>query len=408
VAAFRETWLQDAVINDSDAPMPVAYVGVNFNAASSGFMKVADKATVYGDNPYYRIHIPAEPWISKATADGQGYNWDSWNGAEGPYDLWEWATGSDDDSTVLLYTDNHGEAMVYVNGDRALKYTGCDDNTAAAGIVTLATGQHWCELNDVVGTTTLWAWADYPDKRKHTPVKSGDVTVTWTWGGYKTVDIHAGETDQFKYVVVHVKDRDGYCSPSPSANPVIGEAVEFVLDSIGDGRIVGVSPGGTIGTLGQDAAAVLVDSTTATGAFALHNGTTAKLGDECQAWVKISNSLLGVTDVLVYTHNPEGAAVFDRVVDFTSTTTYTLHFRWSLITWPGENAIAVGTAITGLTGVTAIYGWDGVTQSWAAYFPDGVGVPGANDLVSLTNGQAYWIAIAGPNSVAWTIVTNVS
>jgi len=57
--------------------------------------------------------------------------------------------------------------------------------------------------------------------------------------------------------------------------------------------------------------------------------------------------------------------------------------------------------------VTAIYGWDAAAQDWLGYFPTGVNVPGANDLVTLDQGAAYWIAIKGPSSVTWTIATKV-
>ena len=46
-------------------------------------------------------------------------------------------------------------------------------------------------------------------------------------------------------------------------------------------------------------------------------------------------------------------------------------------------------------------------QDWLGYFPTGVNVPGANDLVTLDQGAAYWIAIKGPSSVTWTIATKV-
>ncbi|MFQ5381469.1 MAG: hypothetical protein ACE5EF_07590 [Dehalococcoidia bacterium] len=82
--------------------------------------------------------------------------------------------------------------------------------------------------------------------------------------------------------------------------------------------------------------------------------------------------------------------------------------RWALITWPGEDGIAVGDAIASVVDdVTAVYGWDADAQVWLAYFPDGVGVPGANDLATLVQGDAYWIAIAGPDDVTWEIAVNV-
>ncbi|MGB4862362.1 MAG: hypothetical protein WBO97_07880, partial [Tepidiformaceae bacterium] len=112
---------------------------------------------------------------------------------------------------------------------------------------------------------------------------------------------------------------------------------------------------------------------------------------------------------------------FDKIIDLTNTTSYTLNFRWSLITWAGADAITVNDAIkgTGTSGanpggndisasVTAIYGWEASTQQWLGFFPSGVNVPGANDLTSLKTGQAYWIAITGPSSVTWTIASNVN
>lgn len=54
--------------------------------------------------------------------------------------------------------------------------------------------------------------------------------------------------------------------------------------------------------------------------------------------------------------------------------------------------------------VTAMYGWDATTQTWQAFFPSGAGVPGANNLAALRAGAAYWVAIAGPGPVLWTIV----
>ena len=52
--------------------------------------------------------------------------------------------------------------------------------------------------------------------------------------------------------------------------------------------------------------------------------------------------------------------------------------------------------------------WDAAAQQWLGYFPSGVNVPGANDLVSLKTGSAFWIAITGPSSVTWTIASNVN
>ena len=123
-------------------------------------------------------------------------------------------------------------------------------------------------------------------------------------------------------------------------------------------------------------------------------------------------------NVLTVAHDDEGNIGFDNVIDLTNTTTYTLAFRWSLITWAGADGISPTDALkaagknTGGTAiydkVTAMYGWNQTSQTWLGFFPSGVGVPGANDLTSLVLGNAYWIAITGPDSVTWTVVSNVN
>ncbi|WP_288017771.1 hypothetical protein [Tepidiforma sp.] len=81
--------------------------------------------------------------------------------------------------------------MVAANGDFKTDLSACATNA-------LAGGKH-CKPGDKVGKGTITATADYPDFRgKHFPVLSNAVTVDWTWGGYKDVTVHDGETDQFK------------------------------------------------------------------------------------------------------------------------------------------------------------------------------------------------------------------
>ena len=139
--------------------------------------------------------------------------------------------------------------------------------------------------------------------------------------------------------------------------------------------------------------------------------------DECQAWVKVSNSLLSLTNFLVIAHDDEGDIGFDQIIDFETTVSFQLTFRWTLHTWVGPNNIPVADALhgTGLNGlgndiydqVTAVYGWQQASQEWLGFFPSGVSVPGANDLIVLQTGQAYWIAIVAPGPVTWTYATNV-
>jgi hypothetical protein len=430
---------------------------------------VAALGTQVYPNPYYWSEIPESPFIS-AVAAGGGYLWDSW-GTVGPfmrpYPFWTpvrigvnsagigEALSSTDiaelgiiraaygDNTIardlVVYSDNHGEFMVAANGDFKTDLSACATNA-------LAGGKH-CKPGDKVGKGTITATADYPDFRgKHFPVASNAVTVDWTWGGYKDVTIEKGETDQFVYVVFHALDRDGFCSvPSGavSLHPVLSSAdalndfsslgaryngdpvenVDFLIDS-GEGIIIAQSGGGTINdgkrfATGVTTFSVAANDPAVTGIKEFPLSPLAAQGqtDECQAWIKVSNSLLGIVNVLAIAKDDEGNIGFDRVIDLQTTTSYTLNFRWSLITWAGANNIPVMDAIKGTgkndagndisASVTAIYGWDAAGQKWLGFFPAGVNVPGANDLTALKTGEAYWIAITGPSSVTWTIATNV-
>ncbi|MES4792474.1 MAG: hypothetical protein C4321_05345 [Chloroflexota bacterium] len=478
---MRDTAWKDFDVDWWDAPMPPALVSVA--ARGTGFIKQVIKSDVYYlgtpnttsqvyPNPFYATEIPESPFIS-AVAAGGGYLWDSWgtNGiADGPYTFWqpvrigtnsagigESLSSTDTaeltiirnaygDSTIardlVVYSDNHGEFMVTANGDFKTDLSACATNA-------LAGGKH-CKPGDKVGKGTITATADYPDFRgKHFPVASNAVTVDWTWGGYKDVTVEPGETDQFKYIVFHALDRDGFCgvpSGTVSLHPVLSssdagnnfsslgaryngdpvENVDFLIDS-GEGIIIAQSGGGTINDGKQFATGLTTFSTAAndpasTGIkeFPLSPLAASGQADECQAWIKVSNSLLGIVNVLAIAHDDEGNIGFDRVIDLATTTSYTLNFRWSLITWAGADNIPVMDAIkgTGTSGknpggndisasVTAIYGWNASAQQWLGFFPSGVNVPGANDLTALKTGEAYWIAITGPSSVTWTIATNI-
>jgi uncharacterized repeat protein (TIGR01451 family) len=521
-------------------------------------------------NPYYIQNIPGSKHIPAAVAGG-GYLWNSYGPdgvgglGQGPYEFWQalpqflgWALGTDVRSvntnplgvydtsvstnerielqqiraayanlysstkedaetlqdalaigrTLVVFSDNHGEFMVAANGDFKLSYADCVTNVFGGG--------HHCDVNDVVGASTVYATVDYPDFRgKHFPIKSNTASITWTWAGYKEVTIEDGELDQFKYIVFHAKDRDGYCYlpegvvslhpvlTAADAHNLVGgsatysatktaattltqvvtagassitvasttglaigdyividnellqilgissgtqltvvslsggvahssgavvfkatnvtfggadpvETVDFLIDS-GEGIIVATSGGGSINDGKQFALGVTTFSTllnTTIKEFPTLDGSA----DECQAWIRVSNSLLGILNVLTTAHDDEGNIGFDRIVDFSGTASYTLTFRWSLITWAGQDGISPNDALTGAVGddsndiidqVTAVYGWNQSSQTWLGFFPAGVSVPGANDLIALDNGSAYWIAIKGPDPVTWTIATDI-
>lgn len=509
LSPIRDTILADGDVDMWDAPMPPAAISVKIRG--TGFIKAVYKEDVYYvgtpnsaaqvyTNPFYYSNIPDSSLIPASVAGG-GYFWDSWGPdgpaaagglyassgdgqlGQGPYHFWqpvfvgtnsagigESLTNSARGELVAiraaygdpsiardltLYSDNHGEFMVTANGDFNTDLTACATNA-------LGGGKH-CKPGDKVGKGTITATADYPDFRgKHFPVASNNVTVDWTWAGYKDVTIEDGETPQFKYIVFHALDRDGFCYPlsndvgQVSLHPVLyglktatgvdvdaftfsdatvtfinpRETVDFLIDG-GEGIIIDQS-GGKLNVDGtrQFATGVPTFSTllnTVIKEFKFSPLATSGATDECQAWIKVSNSLLGVINFLVMAYDDtfatgtpaghEGRIGFDRIVDLQTTATFTLNFRWTLHTWAGADNIPVADALKG-TGandagndifdqVTAIYGWAAAAQDWLAYFPAGVSVPGANDLVALKTGEAYWIAIKGPGSVTWTYATHV-
>lgn len=455
----RETIVRDGAIDMWDAPMPPALLAVDIRGA--GFIKAVYKDEVYYTgtansalqdytNPFYVSNIPDSPFIPANVAGG-GYFWDTWGNdgpggnGDGSYWFWDpipdfiatvpgtnWAgvsdtsvtaaqatelagirTAYDDDTigrTLVLYTDNHGEAMVAANGDFKLDYSGCAVNPVY--------GTPHCDTGDVVGSSSIFATADYPDFRgKHPPVQSFSAQVDWTWGGYKEVTVEDGETEQFKYVVLHVKDRDGFCSVPTGAvslHPVLGENVDFLIDG-GEGKIVESAQNGTLSGERGAADGVKTFSTalnTTLKEFPTFDGSA----DECQAWIKVSSSLLDIVNVLVTAHDPEGKVGFDVLVDFTSTFQYQLTFRWSLITWVGADGIGPEAALKGeganaggtniFDKVTAVYGWNQSAQAWLGYFPAAAGLPGVNDLTALNTGVAYWIAVT--EDTAWTVITDVN
>jgi hypothetical protein len=208
--------------------------------------------------------------------------------------------------------------MAYVNGDANLTFDDCDTSAGSAGNQIVQLSGFYCESGEVVGSSTLTAAADYPDKRKHEPLDSNDVTITWTWGGIKEVTIEEGANAQFNYVVLHVTDRDGFCDSSTSLHPVLGELVEFFIDSP-DGIIF---PDGNGNDAEGPVAVVAADKKSAdTHTFDTGDGGNAEItlptieAGECQAWIHISSSLLGTVNVIVIAHDPEGTVTFDTVIN---------------------------------------------------------------------------------------------
>lgn len=235
--------------------------------------------------------------------------------------------------------------------------------------------------------------------------------------------------DPYRYVVFHALDRDGFCDVglvpgAVSLHPVLGLPVDFIIES-GDGAIIETSNGGGIPANPRAVEGVVTFSTgrNAMATSPIKDFPPAMPGveDECQAWIKVHQSIPGPLRILVVLHGQEGDLIW--VADLGAPPgspggpgtggTVSLVYRWTLITWTGADGVPVGHALAGsglaaggtnvTADVSALYGWNAAEQDFDAYFPSGVDVPGANDLAVLRTGQAYWVAIKGPGPVSWTI-----
>ncbi|MEO8540346.1 MAG: hypothetical protein ABI577_11440 [bacterium] len=249
----------------------------------------------------------------------------------------------------------------------------------------------------------------------HSPSIDGGAKTALAESSPVTFQTENLDGSQFVYVVFHALDRDGFCQPpvgAVSLHPVIGLPVDFVIEA-GDGVIIESSDGSA--GFGRTANAVKTFSTAVNAASAspirAFKPLIDGLADECQAWIRVSQSIPGPLRVLVTAPGDDGGQVgFLADLARPEGASLTLNFRWSLITWSGTDAIAPGTALKGPSGgndisgqTSAIYGWDAAAQRWLGYFPSGANIPGANDLTALKTGAAYWIAINGPSSVSWPV-----
>lgn len=396
----RETNFPDGVIDANDAPMPSALI--RFLLEGSGFLTGAVK-----DNPndqFNVTHIPAEPWISPINADLSGYQWNSWGSGpkSGVYHYWTdfgdtgpevLSCGGDSSGAFVpgvgdpdpcgdgsgvptggflqsrVYSDEHGIAMTWINGDANLTFDDCDASTPTDNDhdIVLLNG-FFCEDGDVVGDSTINALADYPDKRKHFAVLSEDATITWTWGGVKEITVEPGSSPQFNYVVFHVTDRDGFCGGSPSLHPVLGEVVQFRIDS--DAGVIfpnvnGDSAAGPPVTVSADGKQATTHTFDTDVEPSVANGGLTVLpvqaAGECQAWIHVSESLLGPVNVIVTAFDPEGTVTFDTTginptptpsptpaptpTPSPSPTPFTLNLKWGDSDCDGNVAPRDGQAI---------------------------------------------------------------
>jgi hypothetical protein len=240
-----------------DAPMPPAKITfkildatvnvAGLDVGNAGFFKDAWKADIYYvivsgvkyyTNPFYWIMIPASPYIPAFVNNG-GYDWNSWNlTSYGPYPFWKIvnrpvtatdptevpSTDSANHPTkVQVYSDNHGEAMVFLNGNWNLN----PDLFTFKGLD--------IPFGSTVGSSTVVAMADYPYFRKHSKLVSGTVTKTWTWGGM----VLGGSTDQMVLSVGNysIANKTGFF---PNESSTSNDKMVFIWATDRDGKQAGV------------------------------------------------------------------------------------------------------------------------------------------------------------------------
>jgi len=213
------TVVPDGYLDWWDAPMPPAKViyqiqdaGPNPNKNEVGYFKAVNKTDIYYvwaantnwypylddpldpfdqyvkvyTNPFYQAMIPAHQAIPAFINNG-GYDWSSFDAAYGAYIFWEFINQnrylplveSSDPSgrptCVEVYSDNHGEAMVWVNGDWNVYFAG-DPNYLNKSAVD-------APYQATLGTTAIQATVDYPYSRLHQAFQSNTDVKTWLWGG---------------------------------------------------------------------------------------------------------------------------------------------------------------------------------------------------------------------------------
>jgi len=166
-----------------DAKTGIASVSYTYPGVTSMGQPVVVKGPVY-TNPFYQALIPAHESIPCFINNG-GYDWNSFLPSYGPYKFWTIINQSaykplvatsdpaGHPTVVEVYSDNHGEAMVWLNGNWNLALGSYVKEGITVDIAP----------NTNIATTTIQATADYPYSRGHQVFQSNKDTKTWWWGG---------------------------------------------------------------------------------------------------------------------------------------------------------------------------------------------------------------------------------
>ncbi len=195
-------------------------------------------------------------------------------------------------------SDADGVTIVDFIGDLNLNYEGC--------AVNIATGNPHCKVGDIGGRSRFYLVVDYQNgngltlpspwvhRGKWPAIRSNTLDVVYSWQGYKTVTWEPGEAPQFKYIVAHMKDRDGFCDAA-SYNNLLGIPIDFKIDAGPDGIIIQAQSQPSYIQPATQRFAVSTTYDTEDDYGAPMNAQLVKTvvsGGECQAWIKVSNSLL--------------------------------------------------------------------------------------------------------------------
>jgi hypothetical protein len=146
-----------------------------------------EKATIVYTSPFYFILVPAHEAIP-AFGNDEAYDWATFgtlDGArvdQGPYPFWTFVNTDEDPAVKTIdaayptiasvYSDNHGEAMVWLNGNWNLNLS-----------LWTAKGGADVPYGYTVGETLVRAIADYPYARGHANYVSNQIEKVWDWGG---------------------------------------------------------------------------------------------------------------------------------------------------------------------------------------------------------------------------------
>jgi hypothetical protein len=199
-------------------------------------------------------------------------------------------------------SDSDGEADVNVFGDLNLTYEDCPKD--------IVTGSPACRPGDIAGHSYVYVAVEYADattRGKWWNLRTDAREVPLRWAGYKRLTVEDGETPNSRYVVVHMKDRDGFCD-ALSFNNTHGLQVQFQIDSA-DGIITAGAGQPAVISQSRKFAIVTAFDTHDDFGVAVNTDITKTLieTDECQAWVKIENSLRTDVNIIVTIAGMPGA-----------------------------------------------------------------------------------------------------